>query len=90
MDVDRGLGQLARHRLSRAAPRARRLRVAVAVWSPPHLGVLVGAFVPLAWYALDTTRAGTGVVCRRRRLVAHRARAVLAVALLVLVAGRRR
>lgn len=64
--------------------------VAVAVWSPPHLGVLVGAFVPIAWYALDTTVPGSGVLSDVAGWWHTAPGAVLAVALLVLVAGRRR
>lgn len=64
--------------------------VAVAVWSPPHLGVLVGACVPLAWFALDTTVPGAGVVADVAGWWHTASGAVLAVALVVLVAGRRR
>ena len=35
--------------------------VAVAVWLPSRRGVLVGASVPMAWYALDQLVPWTGV-----------------------------
>ncbi len=64
--------------------------VAVAVWSPPHLGVLVGAFVPVLWFALDMTVPGAGIVSDVAGWWHTAPEAVVAVALLALVAGRRR
>lgn len=64
--------------------------VAVAVWSPPHLGVLVGTFVPVVWFALDTTVPGAGVLSDVSGWWHTAPWAVLAVALLALAAGRRR
>ena len=64
--------------------------VAVAVWWPSHRGVLVGGCVPMAWYALDRFVPWSGVAEDVAGWWRTESWAVAAVAVLVLVAGRRR
>jgi hypothetical protein len=64
--------------------------VVAAVWSPAHRGVLAGAFVPVLWFALDMTVPGAGVASDVAGWWHTAPWTVLVVALVVLVAGRRR
>ena len=64
--------------------------VAVSVWWPSHRGVLVGGCVPMAWYALDRFVPWSGVAEDVAGWWRTESWAVAAVAVLVLVAGRRR
>jgi hypothetical protein len=64
--------------------------VAVAVWSPPHRGLLVATSLPLLWFAFDMTVPGTGTLADLAGLWHTAPGAVLGVALLGLLAGRRR
>lgn len=63
---------------------------AVAVWWPLQRGVLVGGSVPLAWYALDRLVPWSGVAADVAGWWRTEPWTVAAVAVLVLVAGRRR
>ena len=64
--------------------------VAVAVWSPPHLGPVLGASVPVLWFALDMAVPGTGTPADVAGWWHTAPVAVGAVALVVVIAGRRR
>ena len=64
--------------------------VAVVVWSPPHLGVLAGAFVPLLWFALDRTVPGSGLLSDAAGWWRTDPLPVAALAVVALLAGRRR
>ncbi len=64
--------------------------VAVGVWSPAHPAALVGAFVPVLWFALDMTVPGSGVLADAAGWWRTAPQAVVAVALAALVVGRRR
>lgn len=64
--------------------------VAAAVWSPPHRAVLVGASVPLLWFAVDLAVPGARVLSDAAGWWHTAPWTVVAVALLVLLAGRRR
>jgi hypothetical protein len=64
--------------------------VAVAVWAPPHVGVLLGALVPGLWFALDTSVPWTGAAAGIAGGWRTEPWIVVAAAILVLVAGRRR
>jgi hypothetical protein len=64
--------------------------VAAAVWWPSHSGVLVGGCIPLAWYALDRFVPWSGVADDVAGWWRTEPWAVAGVAVLVLVAGRRR
>lgn len=63
---------------------------AVAAWWPSHRGVLVGGCVPMAWYALDRFVPWSGVAEDVAGWWRTEPWAVAAVAVLALVAGRRR
>ncbi|KRF34265.1 hypothetical protein [Nocardioides sp. Soil805] len=64
--------------------------VAVAVWTPAEPGVLVGASVPVVWFALDMTVPGSGLLSDAAGWWRTAPQAVVAVALVALLAGRRR
>jgi hypothetical protein len=64
--------------------------VAVAVWWPSQRGVLVGGCVPLAWYALDRLVPWSGAPSDVAGWWRTEPWAVATVAVVVLVAGRRR
>jgi hypothetical protein len=64
--------------------------VAVAVWWPSQRGILVGGCVPLAWYALDRLVPWSGAPADVAGWWRTEPWAVAAVAVVVLVAGRRR
>lgn len=64
--------------------------VAVAVWVPSERGVLVGGSVPMAWYAVDQLAPWTGVAADVAAWWRTEPWSVTAVAVLVLVVGRRR
>lgn len=64
--------------------------VAVAVWMPPRRGVLVGGSVPLAWYALDQLVPWTGAASEVSGWWRTEPWLVAVLAVLVLMAGRRR
>lgn len=64
--------------------------VAAAVWSPPDRGVLVGSLVPVLWFALASTVPGPGTLSDVADSWHTAPWTVVAVALLALVAGRRR
>jgi len=64
--------------------------VAVAVWVPPDRGVLLGGCVPMGWYAIDQLTPWTGVAADVVGWWRTESWSVAAVALLVLVLGRRR
>jgi hypothetical protein len=64
--------------------------VALAAWSPADRGVLLGGCVPMAWYALDQLVPWTGVGADVAGWWRTESWSVAAVAVLVLVAGRRR
>ena len=64
--------------------------VAVAVWWPSDSGVLVGGATPMAWFALDRFVPWSGVAADVAGWWRTEPWAVAGVAVLVLVAGRRR
>ena len=64
--------------------------VAVAVWVPPDRGVLLGGCVPLGWYAIDQLAPWTGVAADVVGWWRTESWSVTTVAVLVLIAGRRR
>lgn len=64
--------------------------VAVAVWLPSQRAVLVGGSVPMAWYALDQLVPWTGLAADVSGWWRTEPWWVTTVAVLVLVAGRRR
>jgi hypothetical protein len=64
--------------------------VAVTVWVPPDRGVLLGAGAPMAWYALDQLVPWTGVASDVVGWWRTESWSVTAVAVLVLIVGRRR
>jgi len=64
--------------------------VAVTVWAPFDRAVLVCGSVPMAWYALDQYAPWTGVAADVAGWWRTESWSVTAVAVLVLIAGRRR
>jgi hypothetical protein len=64
--------------------------VAVAVWSPSRMGVLVAASAPLVWFVLDVAVPGEGLVSDAAGWWRTSPGVVACAALVVVVAGRRR
>lgn len=61
-----------------------------AVWAHPRVGTGVGAFAPVLWYALDRTVPGSGLVGDLAGLWRTDPWSVAAVAVVLVVLGRRR
>lgn len=64
--------------------------VAVAVWGPARTGVLLGAVVPVLWFAVDQAVPGGGLAADLVGLWRTDPWPVVAVALVVCVMGRHR
>ena len=64
--------------------------VAVSVWAPFDRGALLGGCVPLGWYAVDRLVPWSGLAADAAGWWRTESWAVVAVAFVVMIAGRRR